>query len=56
MPLVATWAALHLLLKWVDTVLLLIPQPYRPENFLPFPIPGLGLIVLGIVLLLVGFG
>ena len=32
----------------------LIPGPYNPENYLPFSIPGLGLIIVVVVLTLIG--
>ena len=54
MPLVATYWFLSLLITWVDMSLLLIPRAYRPENFLPFPIPGLGLILVFLVLFFTG--
>lgn len=54
MPLVATFWFLHLLTVWVDKTLLLLPSHLRPENFLPFPIPGLGFILVFVVLLLCG--
>ncbi|MDY7000712.1 MAG: DUF502 domain-containing protein, partial [Thermodesulfobacteriota bacterium] len=54
-PLMATGYALYLLFKWVDKVLLLIPEPYRPESYLPFKVPGLGLLVVLMTLFLAGF-
>ena len=54
-PLMATGYALYLLFRWVDKILLLIPEPYRPESYLPFPIPGLGLLVVLMTLFLAGF-
>jgi len=54
MPLVATFWFLGLLITWVDKSLLLLPPAYRPEAFLPFPIPGLGLILVFVVLLTTG--
>jgi len=54
-PLMATGYALYLLFKWVDKVLLFIPEPYRPESYLPFPVPGLGLIVVLMTVFLAGF-
>ena len=33
----------------------LIPPPYRPESYLPWPIPGTGLIISFVVLTLLGF-
>jgi uncharacterized membrane protein len=41
---------------WVDDLVRpLIPRAYHPEVYLPFNIPGLGLIVVFIVLTLLGF-
>ncbi len=54
MPLAATFWFIHMLIAWVDKSLLLLPREYRPENFLPFPIPGLGLILVFAVLFLTG--
>jgi uncharacterized membrane protein len=54
MPVVATVWFLHLLITWVDKTLLLLPRAARPENFLPFPVPGLGLILVLAVLFLSG--
>ncbi|GAB6177113.1 DUF502 domain-containing protein [Desulfobaculum senezii] len=53
-PLAATAFFLGLLMKWGDKVLLLIPQAYRPENYLPFKVPGLGILVLFIFLFIAG--
>lgn len=53
-PLAATIFFMRFLLLSVDKILLLLPVEYRPENFLPFPVPGLGLILLIIVLLVTG--
>lgn len=44
-----------LFINWVDqTVLPLVPPEYNPENYLPFSIPGIGLIIVLIVLTLIG--
>jgi len=44
-----------LFINWVDeTVLPLVPPEYNPENYLPFSIPGIGLIIALIVLTLIG--
>jgi len=41
---------------WVDGfVRPFIPPPYRPETYLPWPIPGTGLIIAALVLTLLGF-
>ena len=47
-----TWT----LITWVDSfVRPLIPPSYRPESYLPWPIPGTGLIIAFVTLTLVGF-
>nr|WP_298684699.1 DUF502 domain-containing protein [uncultured Dongia sp.] len=44
-----------LFISWVDqTVLPLVPPEYNPENYLPFSIPGIGLIIVLLVLTLIG--
>lgn len=54
LPVTATIYAVILFTEIVDRSLLLLPAAYRPSNFLPFDIPGLGLIVVLIVLYLAG--
>ncbi|HDQ41882.1 MAG TPA: DUF502 domain-containing protein [Desulfonatronum sp.] len=54
-PVMATFFFLRLFFNWVDGLLNFLPNRFRPENFLPFPIPGLGLILLFGTLLLTGF-
>lgn len=45
------WAFVH----WVDSqVTPLIPERYNPETYLPFTVPGLGLLVVLVALTLVG--
>ena len=53
-PIAATFFLLRLTIGWLDQVLLFIPVKYRPESFLPFPVPGLGVIVLILVLIFSG--
>lgn len=53
-PLAATLFLLGLILKWGDKILLLIPAAYRPESYLPFRIPGLGVFLLLALLFLLG--
>ncbi len=53
-PIIATFLILKVAIGWLDQILLIIPHQYRPENFLPFPVPGLGLIVLVLLLILSG--
>ncbi len=53
-PIAATFFLLRLTIGWLDQILLIIPVKYRPESFLPFPVPGLGLIILIVILILSG--
>jgi uncharacterized membrane protein len=47
-----TWS----FITWVDDVVRpVIPPAFRPETYLPFPIPGTGLIIAFVVLTLLGF-
>jgi uncharacterized membrane protein len=47
-----TWSFIN----WVDNLLRpIMPPALRPETYLPFPIPGTGLIIALIVLTLIGF-
>jgi uncharacterized membrane protein len=44
-----------LFINWVDqTVLPLVPPEYNPEKYLPFSIPGIGLIIVLLVLTTIG--
>jgi|JI10StandDraft_1071094.scaffolds.fasta_scaffold251645_2 uncharacterized membrane protein len=44
-----------LFISWVDqTVLPLVPPEYNPERYLPFSIPGIGLIIVLLVLTTIG--
>jgi uncharacterized membrane protein len=45
------WAFVHVVDDWVRP---LIPARYNPETYLPFALPGLGLVVLAVALTLVG--
>ena len=54
-PVAATIFFLHFLISWVDMILLLLPKEFQPDSFLPFPVPGLGLIALVIALTIIGF-
>lgn len=53
-PLVATFLVLRIVVRWMDKSLLFLPVQYRPETYLPFPIPGLGIILVLLALLLTG--
>jgi uncharacterized membrane protein len=55
-PLAITVWLIWSIVTWVDDfVRPLIPPAYRPESYLPWPIPGTGLIIAIIVLTLLGF-
>ena len=55
-PLAITAWLIWSLITWVDDfVRPVIPPPYRPESYLPWPIPGTGLIVAIVALTLLGF-
>lgn len=53
-PLGVTIFILKVLIGLMDKSLLLIPQQYRPEEWLGFSVPGLGLILTLLVLLVTG--
>lgn len=53
-PLGVTIFILKVLISLMDRSLLLIPQQYRPEEWLGFSVPGLGLILTLLVLLVTG--
>ena len=53
-PLGITIFVLRLLIGLMDRSLLLVPEQYRPENLLGFAIPGLGLILTLVVVLVTG--
>jgi len=53
-PLWLTWYVLASLVKWMDRVLAVLPVAYRPEAWLPFPVPGLGVILTLVVIQFVG--
>ena len=53
-PLAVTYALLRFVVGLMDRTLLLLPQQYRPEELLGFQIPGLGVILTILVLLITG--
>ena len=54
-PLAITVYIAWLLISFVDErVFSLIPPVYNPETYLPFSVPGIGLVLMVIVLTLVG--
>jgi uncharacterized membrane protein len=55
-PLAITAWLIWTIITWADDfVRPLIPPTYRPESYLPWPIPGTGLIISFVVLTLLGF-
>jgi uncharacterized membrane protein len=55
-PLAITAWLVWTVVNWVDDVVRpFIPAPYRPESYLPVPIPGTGLIIAIAALTLLGF-
>jgi len=54
LPLGVTIFLLRILIGLMDKSMVLIPQQYRPEEYLGFAIPGLGLVLTLLVLLLTG--
>jgi uncharacterized membrane protein len=53
-PLGVTFLLLRLAVNLMDKTLAIIPRPYRPEELLGFHVPGLGIILTFVVLLLTG--
>ncbi len=53
-PLAATGWIVVTLVNLLDMSLLLLPSDYRPSHWLPFPIPGLGIVLALSLLLLTG--
>lgn len=44
-PLAITLYILRIAIGWADNLLTLLPPKFHPHTYLPFPIPGLGLII-----------
>ncbi len=53
-PLGITFLILKLIVDLMDQTLVLLPAAYRPENLLGFRIPGLGILLTGIVVFVTG--
>jgi uncharacterized membrane protein len=53
-PLAFTIWVLTLIVSSMDSLLLVLPQSWRPESWLGFPLPGAGLLLSALVLLLTG--
>jgi uncharacterized membrane protein len=55
-PLAVTAWLIWLIVTWVDGLVQpFIPPTYRPETYLPWPVPGTGLVLAFVVLTLLGF-
>jgi uncharacterized membrane protein len=54
LPLGATFLVINLLVGWMDNSLLLLPEAYRPDSLFGFHIPGLGVLLSLLILLLTG--
>jgi uncharacterized membrane protein len=54
LPILASLWVITFIVGMADRVLLLLPEPYRPEAFFGFPLPGLGIIIALVVLLVTG--
>ena len=54
LPLLATYLLLSFSIRLIDRSLLLLPPKFRPEQLIGFEIPGLGVILTLILLLLTG--
>ncbi|MDX1353430.1 MAG: hypothetical protein R3254_10480 [Thiomicrorhabdus sp.] len=54
LPLVVTIAVIKFLVDFFDQILLLIPHAYRPEALLGFNIPGLGVLLSLLLILITG--
>ena len=53
-PITVTFLVLRFLVRLVDQTLLLIPRPFRPETLLGVNVPGLGVLLSFIILLVTG--
>ncbi len=54
-PIAITFYLAWLIINWIDSKITpLIPEAYNPETYLPFGVPGLGLIIVFILLTLIG--
>ena len=54
-PLGITFYLAWLFINWVDdTITPLLPPAYNPETYLPFGVPGLGLLIVCIVMTFIG--
>ena len=55
-PIAITIYIVWLVVTFVDqTVTRLLPPAYNPNHYLPFDVPGLGLVVVGVTLIIIGW-
>lgn len=54
LPLVATYVVLSFAINLIDRSLLLLPVAYRPETWIGFKIPGLGVILTVLLVMITG--
>lgn len=53
-PIAVTVLIIGLMVEFLDRTLLLLPLKYRPETLIGFPVPGLGVLLAVVVVLLTG--
>ena len=53
-PLGVTLLVVRLLVRWLDSSLLLLPEAYQPEHLLGFTVPGLGVILSILIVFVTG--
>jgi uncharacterized membrane protein len=53
-PLGITWFVIKFMIYLMDQTLLLLPPDFRPENLLGFRVPGLGVVLTIVILLVTG--
>ncbi len=53
-PLGITVFLIRFMVDFVDRALLFLPEHYRPDNLLGFHVPGIGLLLVGIILFVTG--
>jgi uncharacterized membrane protein len=54
LPILATLWVIGFIIDLTDRVLLFLPEPYRPQALVGFPLPGLGIVLALVVLLITG--
>ncbi len=54
-PISLTIYVIVIIFRAVDRILAYLPTKYNPQTYLPFPVPGLGLIFAFLIIMLVGF-